>query len=134
MSEKTEPVGESVFARALAVQRNASVKGLDWDDARDVLKKMREEVDEADAAIRSGSEESFEDEVGDLLFSAVNVARMLGVDPEGALRCAVDKFEQRFRRVLALARKKGRRVEEMSIDELDVLWEEAKRDEATGSK
>ena len=115
------------FSRALAVQKDASQKGLDWPDPYGVLAKIREELDEAEAAIRSGSKSRLNDEVGDLLFSAVNVARMLDVDPERALSEAIIKFERRLRSVLALARRSGRDIERMSIEELDVLWEEAKR-------
>jgi uncharacterized protein YabN with tetrapyrrole methylase and pyrophosphatase domain len=98
------------------------------------LTKIREEVDEVEAAIRAGSKSSFNDEVGDLLFSVVNVARMLNVDPEHALSDAIDKFERRFRDVLALARRNGRKVEGMSLEELDLLWEEAKRAGLGGRK
>ena len=127
MSRKTGEVGPATFARALTVQRNASLKGFDWADSYGVLTKIREEVDEVEAAIRAGSKSSFNDEVGDLLFSVVNVARMLNVDPEHALSDAIDKFERRFRDVLVLARRNGRKVEGMSLEELDLLWEEAKR-------
>jgi uncharacterized protein YabN with tetrapyrrole methylase and pyrophosphatase domain len=115
------------FSRALAVQKDASQKGLDWPDPYGVLAKIREELDETEEVVRSGSENCFNDEVGDLLFSVVNVARMLDVDPERALSKAINKFERRFQEVRALARGSGRDMERMSIEELDVLWEEAKR-------
>jgi uncharacterized protein YabN with tetrapyrrole methylase and pyrophosphatase domain len=127
MAGETEGVSADAFAKALAVQRNASGKGLDWPDPYGVLTKIREELGEAEAVIRSGSRTRFNDEVGDLLFSVVNLARMLDVDPEGALIEAINKFESRFREVLALARRSGQEVERMSIEELDLLWEEAKR-------
>ncbi len=127
MSDETEGVSAGTFQRALAVQANASRKGLDWPDPYGVLAKIREELDEVETAIRSGSKSRLNDEVGDLLFSVVNAARMLDVDPERALSEAINKFERRFRDVLALARGSGRAVERMSIEELDLLWEEAKR-------
>jgi uncharacterized protein YabN with tetrapyrrole methylase and pyrophosphatase domain len=122
------------FSRALAVQKDASRKGLDWPDPYGVLAKIREELGETEAVVRSGSEDCFDDEVGDLLFSVVNVARMLNVDPERALSVAINKFERRFRDVRALALKSGRDMERMSIEELDVLWEEAKRTGARDSE
>ena len=122
-----------VIEKALAIQREASVKRLDWKNAFGVLKKLHEELDELEEALRSGARESYKEEVGDLVFSAVNLARMLAIDPEGALRKAIDKFEHRFRGVLASIEESGRDVERMSIDELDVLWEEAKKPESSQS-
>jgi len=117
----------SMFHRALALQRQASSKGLDWADACGALTKIREELDELEAAIRSGAKDSRNEEIGDLLFSVVNLARMLAVDPEDAFKGAIKKFERRFRDVLAAVKKKGQDVEGMSIEELDVLWEATKR-------
>jgi ATP diphosphatase len=131
-----EPTGEvsmDVIERALAIQREASVKGLDWKNASGVLEKIREELDELEQALRSGATESYNDEVGDILFSAVNLARMLAVDPEEALRNAIDKFERRFRGVLASIEGSGRNMEDMSVEELDVLWEKMKKAESSQS-
>jgi ATP diphosphatase len=131
-----EPTGEvsmDVIERALAIQREASVKGLDWKNALGVLEKIREELDELEQALRSGATESYNDEVGDILFSAVNLARMLAVDPEEALRNAIDKFERRFRGVLASIEGSGRNMEDMSVEELDVLWEKMKKAESSQS-
>ena len=131
MSEEAGEAGARTLSRALGAQRKASQKGLDWTDPHGVLTKIREELDEAEEAIRSGSKSSFNEEVGDLLFSVVNLARMLDVDPERALKGAINKFERRFQDVLALAKGSGRKVEDMSFDELDLLWEEAKRAESS---
>jgi len=122
-----------VIEKALAIQREASAKGLDWQDAFGVLKKLREELDELEQVLRSRAEESYNEEVGDLLFSAVNLARMLAVDPEQALRDAIDKFDRRFREVLASIKGSGRKPEHISVEELDVLWEAAKKAEASQS-
>jgi len=122
-----------VIERALAIQREASVKGLDWKNALGVLEKLHEELDELEQALRSGTRESYKEEVGDLLFSAVNLARMLAIDPKRALRNAIGKFEHRFRDVLASIEESGRDLEHMSIEELDVLWEKAKKTEASES-
>ena len=127
MSEPTSEVPGGIFQRALGIQEEASSKGLDWADAHGVLTKIREEVDEVEATIRSGAKNSCSEEIGDLLFSAVNLARMLSIEPENALKEAVSKFERRFRDVLAAIRESGQNVEDMSIEELDVLWEATKR-------
>jgi len=127
VSEPTSEVPGGTFQRALGIQKEASSKGLDWADAYGVLTKIREELDEVEATIRSGAKNSCGEETGDLLFSVVNLARMLSIDPEDALKGAVSKFERRFRGVLASVRESGQKVEDMSIDELDALWEATKR-------
>ncbi len=120
-----------VIERALAIQQEASVKGLDWSNAFGVLKKLREELDELEQALRSEARESYKEEVGDLLFSVMNLARMLAIDPESALRDAIDKFERRFRSVVASIERSGQNVEDIPVEELDVLWEEAKKSESS---
>ena len=126
MPEQTSESSVGVLHKALAIQREASLKRFDWADASGVLKKLREELDEIEEAIRSGTRSSYNEEVGDLVFSAVNLARMLAVDPEAALRDAIDKFERRFRDVMATIRRSGRDVDDISVEELDVLWEATK--------
>ncbi len=127
MSAPTSEVPGGTFKRALGIQKEASSKGLDWADAHGVLTKIREELDEVQAAVRSATKEACREEIGDLLFSIVNLARMLSIDPEVALKEAVIKFERRFRDVLASIRESGQNVEDMSIEELDTLWEATKR-------
>lgn len=127
MSARTSEVPDGVFRRALEIQKEASSKGLDWPNAYGVLTKIREELDEVEAAVRSGAKKSCSDEIGDLLFSVVNLARVLVIEPEDALKDAVSKFERRFRDVLASIKKSGQDVEGMSIEELDVMWEATKR-------
>ena len=127
MSEPTIEVPGGTFQRALQVQEEASSKGLDWADAYGVLTKIHEELDEAEAAIRSGAKNSCNEEIGDLLFSVVNLARMLSIEPEDALIGAIRKFERRFRDVLAAIKRSGQDVADLSIEELDVLWEATKR-------
>jgi uncharacterized protein YabN with tetrapyrrole methylase and pyrophosphatase domain len=90
------------------------------------LTKIREELDEVEEAVRSGAEDSYAEEIGDLLFSVVNLARMLSIEPEDALKDALGKFERRFHDVLAAIKRSGQDVADMSLEELDVLWEATK--------
>lgn len=113
--------------RAQRLQEKASRVGFDWDKTEDVAAKVEEEVGEFLEAARSGSKENMEEEFGDLLFSLVNLSRFLNLTPEDSLRVACDKFVARFHEVEAEAEKKGRALKEMSLEEMDELWEEAKK-------
>jgi len=108
--------------RAEKLQRRAARVGFDWPDASGPRAKIHEELDEIDAA---RTQDELSAELGDLLFSVVNLARHLEVDPEAALRAATARFEQRFRKVETLAE---RQLAEMNIDELEALWQRAKRE------
>lgn len=111
--------------RAEKVQKKAKKAGFDWPDISGALDKLSEELEELKAAAAQGT--NVEEELGDLLFSAVNVSRFVKADPEQALNAATDKFISRFRKVEALAVREGRSMEGMTPDELDKLWERAKR-------
>ena len=111
--------------RAEKVQKKAKKAGFDWPDISGALDKLSEELAELKAAVAAGS--NVEEELGDLLFSAVNTARFLHADPEDALNGATDKFIARFRRVETAAAAQGRALEDMNLAELDMLWEEAKQ-------
>jgi ATP diphosphatase len=130
MTERANETPVGVLQKALAIQHEASLIGLDWANASGVLKKLREELDELEEAVRSGTKHSCSEEVGDLIFSVVNLARMLGVDPEDALRDGMIKFERRFRDVLASVKRSGRDVGNIPLKELDLLWEATKRAES----
>src|SRR5262249_5677472 len=111
-------------------KRAASV-GFDWDSAAKVVEKLREEADEIVAARDSGAaSEKLADEVGDLLFVVANLARHLKVDPEAALRGTNAKFVRRFRSIEAALAKEGRSPREASLDEMEDLWQAAKKSEA----
>jgi MazG family protein len=113
--------------RAGKVSRRAARIGFDWPDARAVIPKIAEEIAEVEAEIDSGADKDrLEDEVGDLLFAAANLARKLDVEPETALRRATAKFEHRFRWVEAMAAERGIGRD---LDALETLWKEAKREE-----
>ena len=110
--------------RAEKVQKKAKKAGFDWPDISGALDKLSEELEELKTAVAQGT--NVEEELGDLLFSAVNVSRFLKVDPEEALGRATDKFIHRFSRVEAQAAAQGRSMEGMTLEELDKLWERAK--------
>jgi nucleoside triphosphate diphosphatase len=114
-------------ARAAKLQRRAARVGFDWPKVDLVLDKLEEEIAELKAELASGeAQERLEDEVGDLLFAAANLARHLGVDGESALRRANQKFERRFRAIETALRAAGRRPEDASLDEMEELWQAAK--------
>ena len=114
-------------ARALKLQRRASRVGFDWPSASHVLAKVREEIDELAAEMTSDSSpERLEDEVGDLLFSVVNLARHLDIEPEAATRRSNRKFEARFRAMEAIARDSGMELEQLDPGQLEELWVAAK--------
>ncbi len=110
--------------RAEKVQKKAKKAGFDWPDLSGPLNKIDEEVDELKTAVHDQS--NFEEELGDLLFAIVNLSRFLDVDCEAALRSVTDKFIDRFSEVEQLASEQGKAMDEMTLDELDHLWEEAK--------
>jgi len=109
---------------AWSLQRRAANVGFDWPDVEGALDKIREELEELRQA---STPEEREAEFGDLLFTMVNVARKLGINPEDALRGTTGRFEARFRIMEQAARADGRALEDLPIDELDRYWEAAKR-------
>ena len=111
---------------ALQISTKASRVGFDWKDAPSVLAKLDEEVAELRGALGSGKDRAVAEEVGDLLFVVVNLARKAGVDPESALKGASRKFRRRFRHVEERLREDGRSPAESSLEEMDALWNEAK--------
>jgi MazG family protein len=119
--------GLPALMRAEKVQKKAARVGFDWSEAAPVVAKIREELAEVEAELPGGSSAKIEEEIGDLLFSVVNLARKLKVDGETALQRATDKFATRFRAVESLARERRLALEKMSLPELDELWDEVKR-------
>jgi nucleoside triphosphate diphosphatase len=113
--------------RALKVQDRAARIGFDWPETHPVLDKLKEEIAELETELESsGERRALEDEMGDILFAAANLARKLGIEPEAALRHATAKFERRFRRVETLA---GERATGRDLDKLEALWQQVKREE-----
>lgn len=113
--------------RAEKVQGRASKVGFDWDSADGAFEKLAEESAELKAAASEADKPHIEEELGDLLFSVVNVARFLKVDPEEALTRATDKFQNRFSVVESLADERGIDIQSASLETLDRLWDEAKK-------
>lgn len=112
--------------RAEKIQGRASKVGFDWDSVDGAFEKLTEESAELLSAVKKADKQNTEEELGDLLFSAVNVARFLKVDPEEALTRATDKFQNRFAIVERLATERGIDMEAASLETLDRLWDEAK--------
>ncbi len=112
---------------ALKIQSAASRVGFDWDGAEGVVDKIREEIDELSAAAAGNAADRIEDEIGDLMFSVVNLARMYRVDPEAALRRTNKKFETRFAAIEKEAKKNNIHVSEMPMAEKERVWQTAKQ-------
>ena len=125
--------GQPALARAMELQRKASSVGFDWNNPREVLRKIREEADEIEAALDGGNPDELADETGDLLFVLVNLARHVGVDPDQALRGTNAKFERRFGYIERTLAAQGRSLESASLTEMDALWNEAKGKEPPAS-
>ena len=119
--------------KAQRVQEKAARVGFDWKDAEGPLEKIKEEIRELEAEIAERKSENpadsakVKEEFGDLVFAVCNLARHLKVDAESAAQGATAKFSKRFRLVEAAAKEKGRRLEEMTLAEMDGLWDEAKK-------
>ena len=114
--------------RAEKIQKKAAKVGFDWDGVDGAMEKLREETGELETAIAEGSNVS--EELGDLLFAAVNVARFVKTDPEAALSAACDKFARRFRAVEEAAAAQGKDLAAMTLAEMDALWDAVKAQEA----
>jgi ATP diphosphatase len=120
------PVALPALPRAQKLQKRAASVGFDWHSLCPVLEKIEEEVAELREALEHGDSDGTGDELGDLLFSCVNLARHLRLDAETSLRHASSKFEKRFAAMEALADEAGLTLEQLDDAELDVLWEQAK--------
>jgi tetrapyrrole methylase family protein/MazG family protein len=120
------PRALGALQRAQKMQEKASRVGFDWPDARAITHKLAEEIAELTEARQSGDERMIREEIGDILFTVVNVTRRLGIDAEGALREANDKFYRRFAFMEQRASAQGRNLGDLSVDELEDLWELAK--------
>lgn len=138
------PVALPALTRAQKIQKRASRVGFDWGDVLPALDKVAEEISELRAELNRAEEkyagpgavkaaedtaERTEEEIGDLLFAVVNVARLAGADAETALRRATSKFERRFRHVEDMLAARGRKPEQSTLAEMDALWDEAKKAE-----
>jgi MazG family protein len=114
---------------ARQISGRAASAGFDWNNVDQVLEKLHEELAELDGARKAGSPETLQDEIGDLLFVIVNIARFLKVDPEQALRGTNSKFRRRFAHVEAGLEAQGKSLGDASIEEMESLWQNAKSHE-----
>ncbi len=116
--------------KAYRIQEKAAHVGFDWDSPEQVWDKVKEETAEVEAEIKSGNQDGVEKEFGDLFFSVVNAARLYGVVPENALELTNRKFIRRFNYLEAKSKEMGKNLKDMTLGEMDEIWEEAKRLEA----
>jgi len=115
--------------RARKLQKRAASVGFDWTNVQDVLDKLKEEIAELEAELVLNDTKKIHEEFGDLMFSCVNVARHLQLDPESVLRESNRKFERRFRAVEGIAMGQGRTLESFNVEELDRMWRQVKGQE-----
>jgi len=115
--------------KAYRVQEKVAKVGFDWKDQKPVYDKILEEISELKEAIDSDIAEDIEMEFGDVLFAIVNYARFIHINPEDALRKTIDKFSRRFRKIEDFAKENNNELINMTLEEMDKIWEEAKKEE-----
>jgi len=123
------PKALPALLRARRLQDRAAGVGFDWEHIDDVFKKLDEELAEFREALEAKDRDEIEDELGDIFFMLVNISRFIGVNPEDALRRTISKFVHRFRHIEMKAAEQGRKLSEMTLSEMDRLWDEAKTEE-----
>ena len=123
------PVSLPAMVKAFRVGEKAASVGFDWGRKEDVWDKVREEIAEVEEEMKRGDKANFEKEFGDLLFSLVNVARLYDINPDNALEQTNNKFRRRFTYVEEHSLGQGRNLKDMTLAEMDELWNEAKRGE-----
>jgi len=126
------PAGLPSIVKAYRIQEKARNVGFEWDDASGAWDKLLEEIEELKVELEHDNHDLAEAELGDLLFAAINVARMNGLSPDNALERTNQKFIRRFNYVEENAIAQGRNLKDMTLEEMDALWDEAKRNEAQG--
>ena len=123
------PTSLPALIQARKVQSRASRVGFDWNKADDVLKKVEEEIEELKEGIDKADQPNIEEEMGDILFSIVNLSRFLNVEPEDALRKTTAKFIRRFKQMEAQIAQKGKKITDYDLAGLDKFWDSIKEDE-----
>lgn len=121
------PKSLPAVVKANRIQDKVAGVGFDWEEPHQVWEKVQEELSELNAEIKKGDQDKIESEFGDVLFSMVNYARFIGVNPENALERTNKKFMQRFQYLEKAAQKNGKKLADMSLAEMDVYWDEAKK-------
>lgn len=124
------PLNLPALSRAAKLQKRAASVGFNWSDVQGPIAKVREELAEVEQALLDEDQQALAEELGDLLFSVVNISRFLKIDPEAALRAGNRKFEQRFRYIEAQAE---RPLEDLGIEAMERLWQRAKTETEGGS-
>lgn len=122
------PCSLPALLQAHRIQQKASTVGFDWETGKQVWQKVKEEIEELNAAIESKSQEFIEEEFGDLLFALVNLSRFIKVNPECALRQAVEKFITRFKKVEKTMEVLGKDLKDASLEEMDAVWNRIKKE------
>ena len=128
------PAALPALIKANRIQEKVRNVGFDWEEPNQVWDKVKEEISEVETEIKKGNIERMEEEFGDLLFSVVNAARLYGVNPENALEHTNRKFISRFNYLEAKAKESGKSLKEMTLEEMDRYWDEAKKLAKTDSK
>ncbi|HVX51217.1 MAG TPA: nucleoside triphosphate pyrophosphohydrolase [Chitinophagaceae bacterium] len=122
------PSALPAMVKAARIQEKAKQAGFEWENKEDVWKKVEEEIQELQEAIEEGSQDNIEAEFGDILFSLVNYARFLRIDAEGVLELTNKKFIYRFTRMEEEAKKQGRELNDMTLAEMDAIWNRVKKE------
>jgi XTP/dITP diphosphohydrolase len=117
------------MVKAYRMQEKARGVGFDWENTKQVWEKVNEEMEELQVEVDKGDQEKMEKEFGDLLFSLINYARFIGVNPEDALERTNKKFIRRFKHIEDQSKKNGKNLQELSLKEMDAFWDEAKLEE-----
>lgn len=123
------PVSLPAMVKAFRVGEKAAAVGFDWQQREDVWDKVKEELMEVDAELQAKDKERLTDEMGDLFFALINACRLYGIDPEGALERTNKKFIRRFNHIEQRAEQQGRTLSDMTLEEMDGYWNEAKQSE-----
>ncbi|MBP93241.1 MAG: nucleoside triphosphate pyrophosphohydrolase [Flavobacteriaceae bacterium] len=121
------PKSLPALVKASRIQEKVSGVGFDWDEPKQVWEKVEEELQEFQDEVKAGNQEAMESEFGDVLFSMVNYARYLGINPENALERTNKKFSKRFQYLELKAKSLNKNLKDMTLREMDVFWEEAKK-------
>jgi len=121
------PQGMPALLRAHGIQKRAARVGFDWNELDEALPKLDEEIAEFKESLKTKDATAIEDELGDIFFMLVNISRFLEINPEDALRKTISKFIHRFRYIEENAAEAGRSLKEMTLDEMEKLWQEAKK-------
>ena len=121
------PMSLPALVKANRIQDKVSGVGFDWEEPQQVFEKVKEELDELQQEVSAANKDKIEAEFGDVLFSIINYARFLNVNPENALERTNKKFIKRFQHIEAKGREIGKSLKEMTLAEMDIFWEEAKK-------